>query len=167
MNPTRRFEPLHRLTLLSGLTVLALAACSPSPSPEAVSTAANVSLQADGQTGRWYSTEQAKTGLQLYQENCAACHGPEAASTTAWKTPDANGDYPPPPLNGSAHAWHHPLAVLDRVISEGGKPMGGVMPAWGEVLNTEQRLAVIAGFQSYWTPQIYDLWLEREQASRE
>lgn len=45
--------------------------------------------------------------------------------------------------------------------------MGGAMPAWGEVLNTEQRLAVIAGFQSYWTPQIYDLWLEREQASRE
>ena len=47
------------------------------------------------------------------------------------------------------------------------RSMGGAMPAWGEVLNTEQRLAVIAGFQSYWTPQIYDLWLEREQASRE
>ena len=165
MSQTRRFEPLHRLTLVSGLTLLVLAACS--PSPEAVTTAANVPLQADGQTGRWYSTEQAKVGLQLYQENCAACHGPEAASTSAWKTPDANGDYPPPPLNGSAHAWHHPLAVLDKVIRDGGVPLGGVMPAWGEVLNAEQRLAVIAGFQSHWSPKIYDLWLEREQASRE
>ena len=165
INLVRRFEPQNRLVLLSGLAIVVLAGCS--PSPEVATTAANVSLQADGQTGRWYSTAQAEEGQQLYGQYCAACHGPDAASTTAWKTPDANGNYPPPPLDGSAHAWHHPLALLDKVIRDGGAPLGGVMPAWGEVLNADQRLAVIASLQARWSPKIYDIWLEREQVSRE
>ena len=70
-------------------------------------------------------------------------------------------------MDGSAHAWHHPLALLDKVIRDGGAPLGGVMPAWGEVLNADQRLAVIASLQARWSPKIYDIWLEREQVSRE
>jgi mono/diheme cytochrome c family protein len=148
-----------------------LAACSPTPDAVTPATpatlATSVSLQADSQSGRWYTTAQAQEGLQLYGQYCVDCHGPEAASTSAWKTPDANGDYPPPPLDGSAHAWHHPLALLDRVIRDGGAPIGGVMPAWGSILDADQRLAVIAGLQTRWSPKIYNIWLEREQASRE
>ncbi len=126
-----------------------------------------VSLLANPQTGRWYSPEQVDKGKQNFAQYCAGCHGVTAESTPNWRTTDANGNYPPPPLNGTAHAWHHPLAVLDMVIRDGGVPLGGVMPAWGQVLNTEQRLELIASFQSYWPDKTYDLWLERELSSRE
>ena len=126
-----------------------------------------VSLLANPQTGRWYSPAQVDNGKRNFAQYCAGCHGQKAESIPNWKTTDANGNYPPPPLNGTAHAWHHPLAVLDMVIRDGGVPLGGVMPAWGQVLNTEQRLELIASFQSYWPDKTYELWLERELSSRE
>lgn len=116
---------------------------------------------------RWYSAEQVSEGRVLFAQYCAACHGANAEATPDWKTPTADGNYPPPPLNGSAHAWHHPIAVLDQVIRDGGAPVGGVMPAWGSILNGEQRLALIASFQDYWSEEIYEIWLERERAFNE
>jgi mono/diheme cytochrome c family protein len=125
-----------------------------------------ISLTPLAATGRWYSTEQVTQGRQLFAQYCAACHGEKAEATDQWKTPDAQGNYPPPPLNGSAHAWHHPLSVLDVVIRDGGAPVGGVMPAWGSVLNSEQRISIIAGFQHYWSDDIYETWLVRERSAR-
>jgi mono/diheme cytochrome c family protein len=126
----------------------------------------SISLVPNTSTGRWYSTEQATQGRQLFAQYCAVCHGENAEATDQWKTPDDQGNYPPPPLNGSAHAWHHPLAVLDTVIRDGGAPVGGVMPAWGSVLSSQQRISIIAGFQDYWTDDIYETWLVRERSAR-
>ncbi len=118
-------------------------------------------------TGRWYTIAQKERGLKVFAKNCASCHGAQAQETVDWKTPTASGHYPPPPLNGTAHAWHHPLSVLKMVIREGGKPMGGVMPAWGEVLSEEEITAAIAAFQSYWTDEVYQRWLEIDQQSHQ
>ena len=137
------------------------------PTPTLLTSPTEISLQGQADTGRWYTQTQVDEGKSLYNQYCAACHGPEAASTPQWRKPDANGNYPPPPLNGTAHAWHHPLSVLDMVIREGGQPLGGVMPAWGSVLNLNQRMAIVASFQAYWSDEIYSLWLERERSSRE
>jgi mono/diheme cytochrome c family protein len=123
-------------------------------------------LKENPSTGRWYTQEQVTNGRQLFAQYCSVCHGENAEATEQWKTPDSNGNYPPPPLNGSAHAWHHPLSVLDQVIRDGGEPVGGVMPAWGAVLNAQQRLDIIAGFQDYWSDEIYDIWLVRERSAR-
>ncbi|AJQ92330.1 cytochrome c [Gynuella sunshinyii] len=120
--------------------------------------------QAD--TGRWYSQQQVESGKKLFAANCAICHGANAQATPNWKTTDSNGNFPPPPLNGSAHAWHHPLATLGEVIEGGGQPMGGIMPPFGEKLTEEQILAVIAGFQSHWDQSTYQKWLSIEQQSR-
>lgn len=115
---------------------------------------------------RWYSSEQVREGRQLYAQYCAGCHGVNAEATADWKTPTKQGYYPPPPLNGSAHAWHHSVSVLDQVIRDGGALVGGVMPAWGHVLDEPQRLAVIASFQDYWSDEIFEMWLERDPEYR-
>ena len=69
---------------------------------------------------RWYSDDQVTRGEQLFRLNCASCHGRNAEATPDWKQTDANGNYPAPPLNGTAHAWHHDLDLLRRTIREGG-----------------------------------------------
>ncbi|MGI9203718.1 MAG: c-type cytochrome [Woeseiaceae bacterium] len=113
--------------------------------------------------GRWYTASQVTAGEPLYQQYCATCHAADGSATSEWRTPDANGNYPPPPLNGSAHTWHHPLEVLDQTIVNGGVEFGGVMPGFGTVLAEADRLAIIAWFQSLWADDIYRRWWAIEQ----
>lgn len=110
---------------------------------------------------RWYSGDQVSRGAGLYASHCAECHKPNAEGTENWRKTDSNGKYPPPPLNGSAHAWHHSIKVLANTIQEGGVKTGGVMPAFKDKLDTEQTLDVIAFFQSKWNGKAYSAWLER------
>lgn len=111
------------------------------------------------ETQRWYSKEQVSIGRAVFKQNCATCHGAKAQGAFNWQRPDAAGNYPPPPLNGSAHSWHHPYPALFKVVSEGGK----VMPAWGGKLSEEEITASIAFFQNYWPDQAYQLWLKRHK----
>jgi mono/diheme cytochrome c family protein len=122
-----------------------------------LSLAASHSVAAE----RWYNEQQVIDGKQIFLQNCASCHGPEAASTANWKQTDANGKYPPPPLNGSAHAWHHDLPLLRRTVREGGQKMGGLMPPFKDTLKPEQIDAAIAYFQSMWPDEIYQKWAGR------
>jgi len=116
--------------------------------------------------GRWYTAAQVAKGGGLYAQNCAVCHAADGSATAAWRTPDANGNYPPPPLNGSAHTWHHPLATLDRTIADGGAAYGGVMPGFAAVLTETDRLAVISWFQSLWSDDIYERWRQIDERDR-
>ncbi len=106
------------------------------------------------------------SGEPLYQTYCAACHGADGSATPDWRTPDAAGNYPPPPLNGTAHTWHHPLAVLEDTIASGGVRFGGVMPGFSAVLTRDERLAIIAWLQSLWPDAIYERWEEIDRRSR-
>lgn len=121
------------------------------------------SLTPNDKTGRWYSEQQVLLGKSVYDVNCISCHNPNARGTFKWKQPLEDGSYPPPPLNGSAHAWHHPLSVLLKTINDGGIQMGGKMPPFREVLKDSEKMAVIAYFQSYWNDDIYSRWLQRNQ----
>ena len=126
-------------------------------------TIAALAIATAAQAGeRWYSQEQVETGRKLFAENCASCHGDKAQGLVAdWKKPLPDGNYPPPPLNGTAHAWHHPMKVLKRQIRIGGKPVGGIMPAFGDKLKDADMDAVIAYIQSLWPDNIYAAWAER------
>ncbi|MCP5429033.1 MAG: cytochrome c [Chromatiaceae bacterium] len=115
---------------------------------------------------RWYAQEQVAAGASLYRENCASCHKENAEGTPDWKTPDVNGKLPPPPLNGTAHAWHHPLEVLRTVVRRGGAPVGGSMPAFADKLDQAQIDAILAWVQSHWSDEIYAIWKERDLATR-
>jgi len=110
---------------------------------------------------RWFNQAVVEHGAQLFQQNCAVCHGANAEGTSDWKKTDANGNYPPPPLNGSAHAWHHSIPQLARSIKEGGIKLGGVMPPFADKLSDQDVLAVIAYFQSKWPDEIYAGWHDR------
>lgn len=111
--------------------------------------------------GRWYTPSQVELGKQVYAENCISCHNENAIGTFTWRQPGTDGSYPPPPLNGTAHAWHHPLSQLKRTITQGGIPLGGTMPGFGSKLNDDEKLAVIAWFQNFWPDKIYQEWLKR------
>ncbi len=109
-------------------------------------------------TERWYSDIQVKQGAELFKQNCATCHGQNAEATPNWKQTDANGHYPPPPLNGTAHAWHHDLDLLRRTIREGGIELGGVMQPFKDKLSSGDIDRVIAYFQSKWPDELYQKW---------
>ncbi len=112
--------------------------------------------------GRWYTTAEVGEGARLFAEHCAACHGAKAEGSGGdWRQTLPDGSYPPPPLNGSAHAWHHTLSVLRRSVAYGGIPLGGKMPPFGDNLSAEQIDAVIAYFQSQWDDKIYSAWERR------
>ncbi|MEW8027409.1 MAG: cytochrome c [Candidatus Thiodiazotropha sp.] len=113
--------------------------------------------------GRWYDRQQVARGSELYQQFCAECHKPDASGTLNWQQLDANGNYPPPPLNGTAHTWHHPLSVLRRTVKFGGIPLGGTMPGFGEKLKPQQIDDILAWVQSNWSDEIYAIWYERDQ----
>jgi mono/diheme cytochrome c family protein len=112
---------------------------------------------------RWYTPEQVELGAVVFRENCATCHGPNAEGTPNWRKRDAEGRLPPPPLNGTAHAWHHSRDVLRRVVREGGQAFGGSMPAFAEKLSGRQIDQVIAWVQSNWSNEIYQRWQEIDE----
>ena len=99
---------------------------------------------------------QVSLGRQVYQANCATCHGANAEGAPNWKTPDAKGNYPPPPHSDVGHTWHHSDRVLYEVIHDGFRnplradaPMN--MPAWGNKLSDAEIRAVITYFKSLWS----------------
>ncbi len=117
---------------------------------------------------RWYRHDQVIRGEPLFQTHCAVCHREDASGTPNWRQADAAGNFPPPPLNGTAHTWHHPLEVLRRTVRIGGIPLGGSMPAFESQLNAEQIDDILAWVQSHWSDRIYALWRDRDnQANRQ
>jgi mono/diheme cytochrome c family protein len=159
---------MHIRTLALSLTALvALSACErEQPEQKARWTDAVAPANAPA-PARWYTSEQVASGALLYAQNCASCHKPNAEGTADWMKRGANGNLPPPPLNGTAHTWHHPLSILRTIVSRGGEPVGGNMPAFGDKLSPQEIDANLAWVQSHWYDRIYALWHERDVAVRE
>jgi protein-disulfide isomerase/mono/diheme cytochrome c family protein len=118
-----------------------------------------------GAESRWYDQSMVDRGSTLFKQNCSSCHGVNAEAALDWKKINSNGKYPPPPLNGTAHAWHHSIETLKATIQEGGINIGGSMPAFKSKLSDEDQDAVIAYFQSKWPDDIYQKWSGRYQTS--
>ncbi len=109
--------------------------------------------------GRWYNSVQVSQGQGVFQQNCASCHGVNAEAKPGWQ--EASGEASAPPLNGTAHAWHHSPAQLRKTIASGNIQIGGVMPAFGDKLSVQEIDAVVAYFQSKWPDSTYTDWAER------
>lgn len=114
--------------------------------------------------GRWYTESQVTYGENLFNQNCLQCHGNKAAGLgDNWQQKLTDKDYAPPALNGTAHAWHHPMPYLKQTITNGTQVIGGYMPPFGEVLSEDEQLAVIAYFQSFWNEEVYAAWKKRNE----
>jgi len=154
-------HPALLLSLALGLSILAACdggaggpgrqASAPSPPapPRSMSNPATLAL-----------------GEQVYRDNCAACHGAAAEGAADWRHRDPRGLFPPPPLNGSGHMWHHPMADLVQVINEGSPPGQGRMPAWKQRLDQSQVAAVILWLQSRWPDEVYAAWARIDREAR-
>lgn len=139
-------------SLLAGLT---LAACEP------IGTA-------DAPPDRNLDPMQVGRGQVVYAENCAVCHGTEGQGQPGdWRIRDADGRFPPPPLDDSAHAWHHPTADLLEMIRDGSPGGQGNMPAWKGKLSEQEMQDVVAYIKSLWPDEVYRLWWKLEQQSLE
>jgi mono/diheme cytochrome c family protein len=142
---------------------LALAACDRAPSvvvDQASDRAAPLARNLDA--------AQVARGQAVYTEHCLTCHGPDGRGLPGdWRVREADGRFPPPPLDDSAHAWHHPTAVLLEVIREGSPGGQGNMPAWKDKLAEQQMQDVVAYIKSLWSDEIYTLWWKMEQQSLE
>ena len=101
-------------------------------------------------------------GEKIYNKNCLSCHGPKGQGLAKdWKVKDENGNYPAPPLNGTAHTWHHSPEQLLYTINKGGVEMGGQMPAFEKGLTEEEKKALIEYMYSLWPKEIQEKYDDR------
>ena len=147
-----------RIIVPSMLAVLLIGGCGEPP---------REAERRDLDTGRWYTAAQVVQGGPLFAEHCAACHGSQAEGATEWFRRLPDGRWPPPPLNGTAHAWHHPLWQLRQQILDGSDPRHGNMPAFAGMLTAMEVDAVIAWLQSHWPDEIYAAWLVYDASAPE
>ena len=168
-------------SLLAALLISTITACSedaepPSQGPATTDTEIGERAPADaaaepasaGTVGvdRWYDAERPKRGAKIYAVNCAGCHGANGQGSFAWRKRDASGKFPPPPVNGTGHTWHHPFRALGAQIKRGTPGGQGNMPGFGETLSDEEILDVIAWFQDKWSDEIYANCIDIERRSR-
>ena len=151
MHKRHRFLGTPVMALLAGW----ITACGPQADPLAMPP-----------EKRQYDSAQLLRGETEYKDHCASCHGRGAEGAPDWRRRDDNGRFPPPPLNGTGHAWHHPLSQLRDTITNGGPAGQSNMPAWGSTLSAEEIDDVIAWFQSQWPDPIYEAWYGIEQRAR-
>ncbi len=117
-----------------------------------------------GEVKRWYTTAQLMRGKKVFKDNCATCHGDKGQGLVKnWQKAQPDGKYPAPPLNGTAHAWHHAKPLLLNTVNNGGIAMGGSMPAFKDKLSDKEKEAVVAYVTSLWPDKIYAMWAQRNQ----
>ena len=133
---------------------------------QSTQTAAPQAASSAGPVSRWYQAQQVARGAKVFRQNCAACHGANAEGAPNWQKPGPDGKYPAPPLNGTAHAWHHPIASLKDTIRNGTARIGGSMPPWKDKLSEADIEAAIAWFQSHWPDELYTAWARMDEESR-
>jgi len=101
-------------------------------------------------------------GGKLFRKNCATCHGPLGQGRPGWYKPDRNGKYPPPPLNGTGHTWHHSAKILKEIIKNGTGKLGGNMPAWKDKLSDQEIDSILEWIKAQWPDNVYAAWRERD-----
>lgn len=152
------------------LTGLLLIACDKAPEPRVPQVpVGGEGVGADAAPlDRKLDPAQIVRGQAVYDKNCLECHGVSGKGQPGdWRIRDADGRYPPPPLDDSAHAWHHPTAVLMEAIRDGSPGGQGNMPAWKGKLSEQEMQDTVVYIKSLWSDPVYRLWMKMEQQSLE
>ena len=101
---------------------------------------------------------QVTQGLNVYEAQCAECHRSDLKGEPNWRARSATGELPPPPLNGTAHTWHHTDGLLFEIVKEGpGAALPGYktkMRPFAGKLTDDEIWAVIAYIKSRWPTKI-------------
>ena len=116
----------------------------------------------DGDTTAAYrSPDVVALGAEVYDANCASCHGADLEGQPNWRERDADGYLPAPPHDASGHTWHHPTAQLFEITKYGTEAVvgGGYrsnMMGFGDALSDEEIEAVLAYIKSTWPDRIIE-----------
>lgn len=110
--------------------------------------------------------ETLNIGKVVYDKHCKRCHGLDGKGSSNWRAQGPDGKYPPPPLDGTGHTWHHPQVVLVNVIKDGSPGGMGNMPAFRDKISDAEVDAVITWLQSLWSEQAYQEWFQRDISHR-
>ena len=104
-------------------------------------------------------------GKAIYNEYCASCHGASLEGVPNWKISQPDGTLLPPPHDSSGHTWHHPDTLLIQIISDGGLPENGNMPAYNKILSEDEMYAVLAFIKTSWgtKEREYQWWMSFTQ----
>ena len=98
-------------------------------------------------------------GKDLYEENCASCHGANLEGEPNWRTPDPEGYLPAPPHDATGHTWHHPDKLLFMITKFGTEAMAGPnyksrMAGFQDTLQDDEIIAILAYIKSTWPKHI-------------
>ena len=87
----------------------------------------------------WSDVKKIDTGKNIFNKNCAACHGKKAEGRASF-----------PALNGKGHVGHHSPKKLLTQITNG----GGGMPAFKSKLSKQEREFVLIYLHSIWPNRV-------------
>jgi mono/diheme cytochrome c family protein len=105
--------------------------------------------------GRWFEPAEVETGAQIYRLNCAVCHGAEAQGNFGGPYAADAPASAPPPLNGEWGSAEVGIEAMLAAINTGSDP---TMPPFGNLLSEDEKLAVVAYYQSLWSDSAYAQW---------
>ncbi len=93
-------------------------------------------------------------GETLYQKYCVSCHGERGVGENP-RDIYATDEYGviAPPLDDSAHAWHHTDEALVYIILEGSS-RNPRMKSWKDVLTDADARDLVGYIKSLWSPRI-------------
>ncbi|MBU1306831.1 MAG: cytochrome c [Alphaproteobacteria bacterium] len=93
-------------------------------------------------------------GKSIYDVRCASCHGEKLEGQPNWMERLPDGRLPAPPHDATGHTWHHSDGQLLRIIRDGLASIAPGyetdMPAFGQVLDDRQIMAVLDYIKSTW-----------------
>ncbi|MFY0596419.1 MAG: cytochrome c [Cognatishimia sp.] len=132
----------------------------------------DVNLIAPAQAAHELEARNILRGKELYDENCASCHGANLAGQKNWQSKGADGIAPAPPHDETGHTWHHDNQLLFDYTKLGGQKLlaaRGVenynsgMPGFVGLLEDDDIWDILGYIHSTWPKRVQDIQAARNQ----
>ena len=79
----------------------------------------NVSAETDRVVLRDNDPAIVALGANVYEANCASCHGADLEGQANWRSPGEDGRLLAPPHDETGHTWHHDSDTLFQLTKYG------------------------------------------------
>jgi mono/diheme cytochrome c family protein len=120
----------------------------------------NVSVETDRVVLRDNDPAIVALGANVYEANCASCHGADLKGQANWRSPGEDGRLLAPPHDETGHTWHHDGDTLFQLTKYGVSALindpnlASNMPIYDRVLSDEEIIAVLSYIKSTWPEEI-------------
>lgn len=115
------------------------------------------------------SAQDRSQGRQLYEANCASCHGLKLEGQPDWMKRLPSGRLPAPPHDETGHTWHHTDEQLVRITLDGLASIAPGyetdMPAFRGRLSEDEVKAIFDYIKSTWPDRTREIQAARSKAN--